>query len=92
MKSQEDIEQGLADAGWRLDGGFSEHLLIGYDDDLSILVDRRSWEGNDPAYELYDVIRHLSYWVKEIPDPNRGGHTSCPSVRNRFYEPPAPQS
>jgi hypothetical protein len=69
--SQEDIEQGLADAGWELDGGFSEHLVIGYDGDISILVDRRSWDGDDPAYELYDMMRHLSYRVREIPTPNR---------------------
>ncbi len=71
MGSQEDVEQGLADAGWGLDGGFSEHLVIGYDSDISILVDLRSWDGNDPTYELYDTERHLCYWVKEIPTPNR---------------------
>jgi hypothetical protein len=45
--------------------------VIGHDGDLSILVDLRSWDGNDPDYELYDVGRHLSYRVKEIPTPNR---------------------
>jgi hypothetical protein len=69
--SQEDIEQGLADAGWELDGSFWGHLIIGYDGDLSILIDLRSWDGNYPAYELYDALRHLSYWVKEIPTPER---------------------
>jgi hypothetical protein len=69
--SHEDIERGLADAGWELDGSFSEHLVIGYDGDLSILIDLLSWDGNHPAYELYDAQRHLSYWVKEIPTPKR---------------------
>jgi hypothetical protein len=71
VDSQKPIEQGLADAGWRLDGSFSEHLVIGHDSDISILVDRRSWDGNDPAYELYNAERHLCYWVKEIPPPRQ---------------------
>jgi len=69
--SQQDIVQGLADAGWRIDGGYLQGSVIGYDGGLSILVDLRSWDGNDPVYELYDVGRHLSYWVKEIPTPQR---------------------
>jgi hypothetical protein len=69
--TEEGIEQGFANAGWELDGTFSEHLVIGYDGDLSILVDLRSWDHNDPAYELYNVERHLSYRVKEIPTPRR---------------------
>jgi hypothetical protein len=71
VDSQKHIEQGLADAGWRLDGSFSEHLVIGHASDISILVDRRWWDGNDPAYELYNVERDVSYWVHEIPTPKR---------------------
>jgi hypothetical protein len=71
LESQEEIVQRLADTGWRLDGGFSEHLVICYDGDIFILVDLRGWGGNDPVYEIYDTECHLSYWVKEIPTPKR---------------------
>jgi hypothetical protein len=67
--SHEDIERGLADAGWELDGSFSEHLAIGYDGDLSILIDLLSWDGNHPAYALYDAQRHLSLLGQGDPDP-----------------------
>jgi hypothetical protein len=70
--TQEEIEQRLVVAGWELNGGFSEHLVIGHDGNHSILVDLRSWDGNDPAYELYDARCHLSYWVNWIPTPKRG--------------------
>lgn len=60
------IDQGFADAGWGLDGGFTDHLVIGHDGDLSILANPRTWDG---AYELYDVERHLACWVQEIPTP-----------------------
>lgn len=71
MVDQEKIERGFVDAGWQLDGGFSEHLVIGNDDNLSILANLRFWERDAPIYELYDVERHLSYWVKEVPTPQR---------------------
>lgn len=42
VESQEEIEQRLADAGWNLDGGFSEYVALASDGDLSTLVDLRS--------------------------------------------------
>jgi hypothetical protein len=36
--SPEEIEHGIVDAGWELDGSFSDHLLVGEDGELSILV------------------------------------------------------
>jgi hypothetical protein len=33
--TKEDIEWALVEAGWKLDGGFSGHLVIGEDHDLS---------------------------------------------------------
>ena len=36
--TQEDIEQGFVDAGWKLDGSFSGHLIGGEDEDLTILA------------------------------------------------------
>ena len=65
------IDRNLADAGWSTDGSFSEHLSIGNWGDLCVLVHRSTWETDEPAYELYDVDKHLSYWVHEIPTPER---------------------
>jgi hypothetical protein len=75
MAVKDKIDQELADAGWEPDGTFSEHLVIGEsDDDLCILVHRRPWDPwktDEPAYELYDVGRHVSYWVREVPTPKQ---------------------
>ena len=35
MVSPEEIEHALVDAGWELDGSFSNHLLVGEDGELS---------------------------------------------------------
>ena len=29
------------------------------------------WETDEPTYELYDVGRHVSYWVHEVPTPEQ---------------------
>ncbi len=71
MLVQEKIEREFADAGWAVDGGFSHHLTLGNSGDLSILAHRRTRGTDDPTYELYDVKRHLSCWVKEVPTPQR---------------------
>ncbi len=63
------IDQELADAGWEPDGTFSEHLAIGESGDLCVLVHRSTWETDEPNYELYDAVQHVSYWVHEIPTP-----------------------
>ncbi|MCA1717927.1 MAG: hypothetical protein LC781_14280 [Actinobacteria bacterium] len=68
---REAIEWELADAGWRVDNGFAGHLLVGNAGDLSILVPWRAWRGADPAYELYDVEKHVACWVRVIPTPLR---------------------
>jgi len=68
----EEIEHALLDAGWELDGSFSDHLLVGEDSDLSILVPQ--WVGemdDDPVYELCDGERETTYWVGEIPTPQQ---------------------
>jgi len=37
--TKEEIEQAFVDAGWQLDSGFAEHLVVGLDNDrLSILA------------------------------------------------------
>jgi hypothetical protein len=71
MADQDKIDQQLADAGWEPDGTFSEHLAIGESGDLCILVHRSTWDIDEPAYELYNVGQHISYWVREIPAPEQ---------------------
>ncbi len=69
MRDKGEVDQELEDAGWKTDGTFSEHLTIGESGDLCLLVHRSTLETNEPTYELYDVDKHLSYWVHEIPTP-----------------------
>jgi hypothetical protein len=69
--TREEIEQNFVEAGWEIDGGFSDHLLIGEDGDLSILAPRWVWGTNDPVFELCDRERNVSYWVREIPTPRQ---------------------
>ncbi len=71
MADKYKVDRELAEAGWEPDGTFSEHLAIGESDDLCILVHRSTWETDEPAYELYDAGQHVSYWVHEIPTPER---------------------
>jgi len=68
---QEEVEHGFARAGWELDGSFYNHLIIGWMDDLSILAYRRTWETEEPEFQLCDHENDLDYWVKEIPTPQR---------------------
>jgi hypothetical protein len=68
---REAIERELADSGWRVDDGFAGHLLVGNAGELSVLVSWRAWRGADPAYELYDVEKHVACWVRVIPTPLR---------------------
>ena len=71
MTVKDKIDRKLADAGWEPDGTFSEHLAIGESGDLCILVHRSGWENDETIYELYDVGRDVSYWVHEVPTPER---------------------
>jgi hypothetical protein len=61
------IDRELAEAGWETDGTFSEHLSIGMSGELCVLVHGSTWETDEPAYELYDVWRNVSYWVHGVP-------------------------
>jgi len=58
-------------AGWRLDGGFAEHLIVGYDGRASILAPRWVWERDDPVFQLCDELKDATYWVNEIPTPQQ---------------------
>ena len=71
MAAKDKGDRDLADAGWEPDGTFSEHLAIGESGHLCILAHRSTWETDEPAYELYDAGRHVSYWVHEILTPEQ---------------------
>lgn len=65
------MERSIAAAGWDLDGGFLDRLLVGNAGDLAVLVHEWAWQDDDPAYELYDAKRHVSCWVREVPTPRQ---------------------
>ena len=50
-----------------------EYLTIGESGDLCLLVHRNHsiWKTDKPTYELYDVERHVSYWVHNITTPEQ---------------------
>jgi len=67
-----EIEQSFTSAGWALDDSFADDLIIGYDGDyLSILAHREVWESNNPAFEIIDHQRNITYWVQEILTPQQ---------------------
>jgi hypothetical protein len=50
---RKDIENRFASAGWHLDGGFEDYLLIGYSDDgLSILARQEAWETDEDGLSI----------------------------------------
>ncbi len=70
--TSEEIKQGLAEAGWEIDDGFSRHLVIGYSgDNLSILFYPEMWRVEDPMFEVLDHVKNVIYWVREIPAPRQ---------------------
>ncbi len=66
-----DIERHLEEAGWKVDGGFDTHMIIGHDDRASIMVHRGTGDADDPAFELYHDQMEVTYWIREIPTPDR---------------------
>ncbi len=69
--SRQEIERAMEEAGWRLDSGFAEHLIIGYDDHASILVPHWVWGMDNPVFEPFNEQKDITYWVHEIPTPRR---------------------
>ena len=65
----EQIGQALTQAGWRLDGGFSEFLIVGHDDHASIIAHSWVWEKDTHVFELTDERTQRIYWVHAIPTP-----------------------
>ena len=83
MADKDRIDRELAAAGWETDGTFSEHLAIGESGNLCVLLHRSTWEADEPAYELYDVGRGVSYWAHEKPTPDRAAE-----LLEEYGEPP----
>ena len=67
----EQVGQALTQAGWRLEGGFSEYLIVGHDDDhyASITVHSWVWEKDSHVFKLSDQRTERIYWVHAIPTP-----------------------
>ena len=66
----EQTEQALAQAGWVIDGGFSEYVIVGYDDDrTSITAHSWVWEKDTHVFELSDARTRRVYWVHAVPTP-----------------------
>ena len=66
----EQIGQALTQAGWRLDGSFSEYRIVGHDDDhASIIAHSWVWEKDTHVFELNDERTQRIYWVHAIPTP-----------------------
>jgi hypothetical protein len=92
----EQIGQALTQAGWRLDGGFSEYLIVGHDDEdhASIIAHSWVWEKARHVFELSDERTQRVYWVHAIPTPwqakllldEHGGDTSEEEKLGTPYE------
>src|ERR671921_799315 len=67
--TSEQIGQALTQAGWRLDGGLSEYLIVGHDDEdhASIIAHSWVWEKDSHVFELSDQRTQRVYWVHAIP-------------------------
>lgn len=69
--NREEIERTIQEAGWKLDAGFLDQLIIGHDSVVSILAYPWAWEDGDPAFEIFHEFEETTYWVREIPTPQR---------------------
>lgn len=69
--SRERIERAMEEAGWKLDAGFVDELVVGHDSIVSILAYPWAWEAEDPAFEISHETKNITYWVREIPVPRR---------------------
>ena len=72
--ANKELEQHIARAGWKIDDGFSGHLVIGNDSsssDVSIVAYLDGWDSDDPLFELLDHGEMVSYWVGDVPTPQQ---------------------
>lgn len=68
--TREEIEQGFVGAQWEVPGP-SRYPVVGNAGDLSIVAHEQYAESDDPAFELVDGRRVVSYWVRVIPTPRQ---------------------
>lgn len=61
----------MEEVGWRIDAGFLDELVVGHDSIVSLLVYPWAWENDDPAFEISHEAKDTTYWVREIPTPQR---------------------
>lgn len=69
--SREAIERAMEEAGWKVDAGFVDHLVVGHDSIVSLLAYPWAWEADDPAFEISHEEKDTTYWVREVPTPPR---------------------
>ena len=71
----QEIKQRFASAGWELDDGFSEYLVIGCsgDNTLSIVThpEQVFETAEEPLFEIIDHAQYLNHWVRGIPIPSQ---------------------
>jgi len=68
----EEIESCFSNAGWHIDGGFEDYLVIGCDNDrLSILAYGEALQTDDPIFELIEHERNVTYGVPQISTPQQ---------------------
>lgn len=61
----------MVKVGWKVDAGFLDQLVIGHDSVVSLLAYPSSWDDCDPAFEISHEEKNTTYWVREIPTPQR---------------------
>ena len=64
------IERAFIDAGWEIAGPLRYPIVGSSGDDLSITAHEQYAETDDPAFELVDSRRVMSYWVRVVPTPH----------------------
>jgi hypothetical protein len=58
------------DAGWEIPGPLRYPIVGTSGDDLSITAHEQYVGTDDPAFELVDSRRAMSYWVRVVPTPH----------------------
>ena len=69
--SREEIERAMEEAGWRLDAGFVDHLVVGHDSVVSLLAYPWTWEAEEPVFEIFHELKGTTLRVRWIPIPRR---------------------
>jgi hypothetical protein len=65
-------QEGVANTSWDVGGIYPEPLAIGDDGgDLNVSVRSWTWGSDGPVYELHDAQKNVSYWVLEMPSPQK---------------------